>query len=88
MALNTCGAAWQRKSESEETESQDCTVGTDTHMQEARELTASLTPSAEWGEADDDDERLLDAEFAAKEKELEHYAGLAQKQLDRHIQKV
>ena len=32
MALNTCGAARQRKGESEETESQDCIVGTDTHV--------------------------------------------------------
>ena len=35
-----------------------------------------------------DDEKLSDAEFTAEEKELEYYAGLAQKQLDRHIQKI
>ena len=80
MALNTCEAAQRRKSKSEETESQDCTVDTDTYVQGVRELVVSLTLSAEWGEADNDNERLSDAEFIIKEKEL--------KQLNRYIQKI
>ena len=88
MALNTCGAAWQHEDKSEETESQDYTVGTDTYVQGVHKSATSLTSSAEWGEANNDDERLSDAEFAAEEEELEYYAGLAQKQLDRHIQKA
>ena len=79
MALNTHGAARRREGKSEETESQDCTVGTDTHVQGACESAASLTSLAGWGEADDNDERLSDAEFMTEEEELEHYAGLAQK---------
>ena len=31
---------------------------------------------------------LSDTEFTAEEKELKHYTDLAQKQLDRYIQKV
>ena len=88
MALNTRGAAWRREGKSEETESQDHTVGTDTHVQGAHKSAASLTFLAEWGEADDDDERLSDAEFTAEEKELEYYINLAQKQLNRYIQKI
>ena len=88
MALNTCGAAWWRKGKSEETESQDYTVDTDTCVQGAHKSAAFLTLSARWDETDDDDERLSDAEFMTKEEELEHYAGLAQKQLDRYIQKT
>ena len=79
MILNTCGSAWQCKSESEETESQDYTVSTDTCVQRAHESATSLTLSAEWNEADDDDERLLNTEFVAEEKELKHYIDLAQK---------
>ena len=51
-------------------------------------MAASLTFQAGQSKADNDDERLLDAEFAVKEEELEHYADLAQEQLDRHIQKI
>ena len=54
-------------------------MGTDTYVWGACELAAFLTSSAGWGEADNDDERLLNAEFVAKEEELKHYAGLAQK---------
>ena len=88
MMLNTYEAAQWRKDKSEETESQDYTVDTDTCMQEVCKSAAFLTSSAEWDKADNDDERLLNAEFAAEEKELKYYAGLAQKQLDRYIQKV
>ena len=88
MASNTRGAAQRREGKSGETESQDHTVGTDTRVRGAHESAASLTPPVGWDEADDDDEMLLNAEFAAKEEELEHYAGLAQEQLDRHIQKA
>ena len=79
MILNTCGAAQWHKNKSGETESQDYIVDTDTCVQEAHKLTVFLTLSAGQGEADNDNERLSDAEFAVKEKELEHYAGLAQK---------
>ena len=79
MALNTCEAAWQYKGKSEETESQDYTVGTDTYVQGAHESAAFLTFSVRQDKADNDNERLLNAEFAVKEKELEYYAGLAQK---------
>ena len=88
MALNTHEAARWRKDESEETESQDCTMDTDTCMQGAHKSAVSLTLPAEWDKADDDNERLSDAEFTVEEEELEHYAGLAQKQLDRYIQKA
>ena len=88
MMLNTYEAVWQHEDKSEETESQDYTVGTDTHVQEAHKSAAFLTLLAKQDKTDDDDERLSDAEIAAKKKELEHYAGLVQKQLDRYIQKV
>ena len=88
MTLNTHEAAQRREGKSEETESQDHIVGTDTCVQEAHKSAASLTLSAGWGKADNDEERLSNAEFAAEEEELEHYAGLAQKQLERHIQKI
>ena len=77
--LNTHEAAQQCKGKSEETESQDYTVNTDTCVQGAHKSAASLTPLAEWGKADNDDERLLNAEFTAEEEELEHYADLTQK---------
>ena len=54
-------------------------MDTDTCVWGARKLTVFLTPLAEWGKTDDDDKRLLNAEFTAEEKELEYYAGLAQK---------
>ena len=54
-------------------------MNTDTCVWGAHKLTVFLTFSAEQSKADNDDERLSDAEFTAKEKELEHYAGLAQK---------
>ena len=79
MASNTCEAAQWCKGKSEETESQDYTVSTDTHVQGVHKLAAFLIPSAEWDKADNDDERLSDAEFVAEEKELEHYADLVQK---------
>ena len=79
MALNTREAAQRREDESEETESQDYIVGTDTCVWGVCESAVFLTPSVEWDKADDDDERLLDAEFAAEEEELEYYTGLAQK---------
>ena len=63
-------------------------MNTDTYVQEAHELTVFLTFSVRWSKADNDDKRLLNAEFAAEEKELEYYAGLAQKQLDKYIQKA
>ena len=78
MMLNTCGAVWRCEGEFEETESQDCTVGTDICVWGACESAASLTLSVKWDKVDDDDERLSDAEFAAEEEELEHYAGLVQ----------
>ena len=78
MALNTCGAAWQHEGKSEETESQDYTVGTDTCVWGACKLTAFLTSLTEWGKTDNDNERLSDAEFTVKEKELKHYISLAQ----------
>ena len=75
MASNTRGAAWQHKGKSGETESQDCTVSTDTCVQGARKSAASLTPSARWDKADNNDERLSDAEFTVKEEELECWMG-------------
>ena len=57
-------------------------------MQEAHKSAIFLTFSAEWGKTNDDNEMLWNTEFAAEEKELKYYAGLAQKQLDRYIQKV
>ena len=47
MASNTHEAAQRRKNKSEETESQDCIVNTDTHMQGARKSATSSTLSAE-----------------------------------------
>ena len=79
MASNTHGVTQRRKDKSEETESQDCTVDTDTCMWGACKLAAFLTSLVKQGKADNDDERLSDTEFTAKEKELEHYADLAQK---------
>ena len=79
MASNTHGAAQWHKDKSEETESQDYTVDTDTYMWGAHESATSLIFSVKQDEADNNNERLSDAEFTVKEKELEHYAGLAQK---------
>ena len=79
MALNTCEATWRHEDESEETESQDYIMSTDTCVWGVCKSAISLTPLTEQSEANNDDEMLLNAEFAAKEKELEYYAGLAQK---------
>ena len=77
MMLNTHEAAQQRKDKSEETESQDYTVNTNTYVWRACKSAVSLTPLIRWDKADNDDERLSDAEFTAKEKELEYYTELA-----------
>ena len=79
MALNTHRVIWRHKGESEETKSQDYIMNTDTCVQGACELTAFLTSSAEWNEANDDDERLSNTDFTVKEEELKYYVSLAQK---------
>ena len=48
-----------------------------TCMQEVHKLTVFLILLIKWNEIDDDDERLLNAEFAVEEEELKYYTGLA-----------
>ena len=79
MMLNTYEAAQQHKGKSEETESQDYIMNTDTYVQRVCESAVFLTLLTEQDKTDNDDERLSNTEFAAEEKELEYYADLAQK---------
>ena len=54
-------------------------MNTDTCIQRVCKSAVFLTLLIKQDKADNDNKRLSNAEFTVKEKELEYYAGLAQK---------
>ena len=47
-----------------------------------------LISSVRWDKVNDNNEMLLNEAFVTEEKELKYYTNLAQKQLDKYIQKT
>jgi hypothetical protein len=98
MATNTRGSARRAQGERGETESRDRTEGAGSRSRVASEAAASrgdrdeslpAPPSRAHGaEFNEDDEVASDADFTAEEDELEHYAGLAQEELEERIQRA
>jgi hypothetical protein len=98
MATNTRGSARRAQGERGETESRGRTEGADSRSRVASEAAASRgdrdeslpapRPHARGAELNEDEEVASDADFAAEEDELEHYAGLAQDELEERIQRA
>jgi hypothetical protein len=90
MATNTRRAARQRDDGQAEADSQSRTEGVGARSRAASETAASHTnnPTSPPRGAEHEDEGPSEHEFADEEDELEHYAELAQDQLESRIQKM